>query len=55
MKERHFDFINEFITQMLALLTFFIFPIIQYFWLKYLAKNEALPSYGFCRSTVSDW
>ncbi|HET9283682.1 MAG TPA: hypothetical protein VFR24_17140 [Candidatus Angelobacter sp.] len=41
------------IDQFLALLAFFIFPIIQYVWLKYRSKNEGkiklwyLPAYGF--------
>ena len=41
------------IDQLLALLAFFFFPIIQYLWLKYRSKNEGriklwyLPAYGF--------
>lgn len=45
--------IEQAIAQLLALITFFAFPVIQYFWLKIITRKEGelqlwyLPAYGF--------
>ena len=41
------DFLIELRAQMIALATFFAFPIVQYAWLKILAKNKGQPEIWF--------